>query len=285
METMNKKQIALTLGLVSFLIISGIFFVSNKSLKKDLTKEKIKSEALLSEKLALDKSIASFKNDLKTMKGKNSELDKKITEINQQLDKKQSEIKKLLAENASLNVLKTKVKELEALKNKLNDELYALQINYENLKFENLSANDQLTALKKEKEQLVITNTILAALAGNNYRIEAVRGKGDKLTVNARRAQKLVVTFDLPNDVSNNISFKLVTPEGTVFASDNNESALINITENSDNFYASIEEMDQKGTKRVELIYKPKEKLNKGVYEFEIYKETTYIGSTQLRLR
>lgn len=285
METIKTKQIALIAGLALAIVLSGIFFVSNKSLKKDLTNEKIKSEALLSEKLALDKSIASFKNELKSMKGKNAQLDKKITEINQQLDKKQSEVKKLMADNASLNVLKTKVKELEALKNKLNEELYALQMTYENLKFDNISMNDQLTALKSEKEQLVITNTILAAIAGNNYRIEAVRGKSDKLTVNARRAQKLIVTFDLPNDVSNNISFKLVTPDGNTFTSENNESAIINITENSDNFYASIEEMEQKGTKRVELIYKPKEKLNKGVYEFEIYKETTYIGSTQLRLR
>lgn len=285
MNTMSKKQLILTAALILAVIFSGVFYVSNNSLKKNLNKEKIKSEELFSQKLNLDKAFDKIKKDLSKMKVVNVELDRKINDLTQSISKKEAEVKKLIAQNASQKILEKKVKELEDLKNKLNDELYALKASNDNLKFENMTINEQLALVSQEKEKLIINNTILKAIAGNNYRIEAVRGKNDKLTINARRTQKLVVTFDLPNDIGNNISFKLLTPDGKEFESKNNELATINISENSDNFYASIEEMGSIGTKRIEMSYKPKGKLGKGIYEFEIYNETTYIGSTQLRLR
>lgn len=285
MKTMKTKQIALVSGLALTIILSGIFFASNNSLKKNLDKEKIKSEELFSQKLNLDKTLDKIKKDLSKMKGVNVELDRNINDLTHDISKKEAEVKKLIAQNASLKTLEKKVKELEDLKNKLNNELYALKAANDNLKFENMTINEQLALVSEEKEKLVINNTILKAIAGNNYRIEAVRGKMDKLTVQARKTQKLVVTFDLPNDIGNNISFKLLTPDGKKFESKNNELASIKISENSDNFYASIENMGTIGTKRVEMTYKPKGKLGKGIYEFEIYNETTYIGSTQLRLR
>ncbi|HAF29461.1 MAG TPA: hypothetical protein DCG75_10480 [Bacteroidales bacterium] len=282
---MKTRQIALVLGLALAVIFSGIFFVSNNSLKKNLNKEKIKSEELLSQKLNLDKSLDKIKRDLSKMKDLNVDKNKKINDLTQDISKKDAEVKKLIAQNASLKTLEKKVKELEDLKDKLNAELYALKSANDNLKFENMTISEQLAMVSQDKEKLIINNTILKAIAGNNYRIEAVRGKNDKLTVQARKTQKLVVTFDLPTDVGDNISFKLLTPDGKEFESKNNELAAINILENSDNFYASIEEMGEIGTKRIEMTYKPNEKLGKGVYEFEIYNETTYIGSTQLRLR
>ncbi len=285
MDTMKTRQIALVLGLALAVIFSGIFFVSNNSLKKNLNKEKIKSEELLSQKLNLDKSLDKIKRDLSKMKDLNVDKNKKINDLTQDISKKDAEVKKLIAQNASLKTLEKKVKELEDLKDKLNAELYALKSANDNLKFENMTISEQLAMVSQDKEKLIINNTILKAIAGNNYRIEAVRGKNDKLTVQARKTQKLVVTFDLPTDVGDNISFKLLTPDGKEFESKNNELAAINILENSDNFYASIEEMGEIGTKRIEMTYKPNEKLGKGVYEFEIYNETTYIGSTQLRLR
>ena len=285
MEKMNYKQIALIAVLGLTIILSGIFFVNNRSLKKDLQGEKIKSEALFSEKLMLDKSLVKFKDDLNSMKGKNNQLDKQIEDIKQQLAKKEAEVKKLIADNASYQTLKIKYKELEILKNKLNEELSAQKLAYENLRLQNQSLNDQLAETLFEKEKLFDNNTILKAMAGNNYRIEAVRGKSDKLTIKARRTQKLIVTFDLPNDVGNNINFKLITPEGNEFASKDNKSASIKITENSDNFYASLKEMGKIGTKRVEMFYIPTEKLGKGLYKFDVYDNNTYIGSTQLRLK
>jgi hypothetical protein len=128
-------------------------------------------------------------------------------------------------------------------------------------------------------------NTILKAMAGNNYRVEAVRGKKDKLTAIARRTQKLVFTFDLPKDVGSRISFKLIAPDGKIFVSDENKSATVNATENSENFYASLKSFESVGTKRIEMTYVPATKLIKGIYKFEVYNDGNYIGTNQFKLR
>lgn len=281
----TNKKIAL-IGIILLLTATlGILVVSNKTLKKDIKNEKIKSEALLSEKLALDKSIAKFRSELNAMQGKNSVLDKKLAEMNQKLSKKESELRKVIAENNSLQKLKIKNAELDELKNKLNAELTGLMQKYDNLKLENSKITKELAEVNIKKEQIIVNNTILKALAGNNYRIEAVRGKKDKLTVNAKRTQKLLVNFDLPNDVVNDINFKLITPDGKELESKGNSTASINILDNNDHFLASINEGSNVGTKNVELVYKPNEKLVKGIYKFDVYNNGTYIGSTQLRLQ
>jgi hypothetical protein len=292
METMNNRQIALAAGLFLAIVLSGIFFFNNKTLRKNIRGEKIKSETLLSEKLLLDKSIAKFQDDLNSLKGKNAQLDLTIAGINTQLTSKEGELKKLQSENASLRVISAKVKELEALREKLNNELTtrttelaALKSENQKITKENQGISRELASMQKENELLAANNTILKAMAGNNYRVEAVRGKNEKLTVNARRAQKLIFTFDLPNDIGKNISFKLKTPDNNEFTSEKSKSASIKVTENSNNFYASLNGPRSSGTKNIEMIYIPAERLGRGVYEFAVYNDNVYIGSTRLRLK
>jgi hypothetical protein len=71
------------------------------------------------------------------------------------------------------------------------------------------------------------------------------------------------VTFDLPQDVVKSISYKLLTPEGLAYDSKENGSATINIIEKSDNFYSRVADMEKTGTKTVEMIFIPEEKLSK----------------------
>jgi predicted nucleic acid-binding Zn-ribbon protein len=285
MKSTNIKLVAIIAALLLAIVFAGVYFAKNKSLKKNLQNEQVVSEALLSEKLMLDKSLAKFKSDMAAMQGMNARLDKTIEDAKQKLAQKEAEVKKLMSENASLRSLKTKIKEIEALKDKLTEELSSNKIAYDKLKLENKTISEQLATVQKEKEQLMTNNTILKAMAGNNYRVEAVRGKKDKLTAIARRTKKLVFTFDLPKDVGNGISFKLIAPDGKVFASNENKSAEVKVTENPENFYANVKAFESVGTKRIEMIYIPNEKLIKGVYKFEVYDNANYIGTNQFKLR
>jgi len=246
---------------------------------------KIVSEALYSEKLNLDKSVARFKNDLNAANGKNAELDKKIAGFNQQLDTRQRELNKLIAENVSLRSIKVKMSELKQLYNKLNTDLITQRSDYDKLKSENSNLSGQLAQVSKDRDELVANNKILRALSSNNHRIEAVRGKNNKLMVRACRAQKLILSFDLPGNVAGNLSFKIVTPDGKQITTRDNKSSLVNISETKDNFFAQVKELGVVGTKQVELVYLPSEKLSKGVYKFEVYKDSQYIGSSAVRLR
>jgi hypothetical protein len=285
MQTINRNRALLFGGLSAAIIFSGGMILKNRSLNKEMIGTKIVSEALYSEKLNLDKSVARFKNDLNAANGKNAELDKKIAGFNQQLDTRQRELNKLIAENVSLRSIKVKMSELKQLYNKLNTDLITQRSDYDKLKSENSNLSGQLAQVSKDRDELVANNKILRALSSNNHRIEAVRGKNNKLMVRACRAQKLILSFDLPGNVAGNLSFKIVTPDGKQITTRDNKSSLVNISETKDNFFAQVKELGVVGTKQVELVYLPSEKLSKGVYKFEVYKDSQYIGSSAVRLR
>jgi hypothetical protein len=142
-----------------------------------------------------------------------------------------------------------------------------------------------LATLLKENGQLTTNNSILSAMASNNHRIEAVRGKNDKQTVRARRTQKLVFSFELPANVGSDIQFQVSCPEGKVFESRDNKAASVKVVNTNRNFFASTTEIHAVDTKTIEMSYIPENKLKKGNYEFKVYNEGRYIGSSRLTLR
>jgi chromosome segregation ATPase len=274
-------------ALAALLILSASFFIINASLKKQLGDQKIKSEKLLSEKLKLDQSIKELKVDMSALTGKNARLDKLLGEANRKLQKKEAQIKRLIAENATVGELRAQVRELELLREQLTRDIANLNINLAQLSDDNVRLNELLTRSKNENELLTFDNTILKAMVADNYRIEALKGRHEKLTINARKTDKLLVSFDLPLDAGRNLYFKVNTPQGEEFSSRTDLSAIINIVENNDRLLASAnsEAGGSIGTKRVEMIYKPNKKLTKGVYRFNVYNDNSYLGSTQLKLK
>lgn len=289
MRTTNYKQIALIIAVIIAVAATGLFLVNNNMLKNKLKKEKISSETLLSEKLILDKSVEKMKSEMNDLKGKNSQLDKKIATIAKEIEEKEAQLRKAMAENYSLRSVRAKVKELEMQIGKLNAEHNALKIESKNekekLALENQELSKKLADSKKDNDQLAATNAILRAMAGNNYLVEAVRGNNDVLTVRARRTQKLTFSFDLPNDVGNNIEYKLYCPEGKVYASNDNKNATVKVVKNSQNFYENIDGIGEVETKTIQMSFLPEKKLAKGEYEFKIYNEGRYVGSNHFRLR
>lgn len=289
MKTTNYKQIALIAALVIAIITTGFYLVNNSKLKKDLKTEKLSSEALLSEKLILDKSLDKLKADLNELKGKNLQLDKKIGVITKELESKEGEYKRAIADNASFRAIKAKAKGLENLNAKLSEELKALKEeskrDKDKLAQNNEDLSKQLATVRKDFEQLSATNSILRAMAGNNHRVEAVRGKSEKQTLRARRAQKLIFSFDLPSDVGNAISFKLKCPDNIVYESKDNKNASVEVIKNPRNFFENNQKLGITETKTVELEFTPEEKLKKGEYEFMVYNDDGYIGSSRFRLK
>jgi len=183
--------------------------------------------------------------------------------------------------------LQKKIAELEALKEQLNKDLANANITIARLKNENEQVNEQMSLLEKENEVLTNDNTILMAMVADNYRIEALRGKRDKPTINARRTNKLMVSFDIPASIGNGIYFRIKTPEGQEISSKTDLLTSMRIIDNDDDLLVSASQklVGEPGSKRVEMEYKPLKKLAKGVYKFNVYNDEKYLGSTQLRLK
>ena len=283
----TKTQSVLLTVTAAALILSGFIFYTNRSLKDRLHKEKTRSETLLSEKLNFEKSIDKFKKDLASLQGNNAQLDKVVKETSNKLAKKESEIRKLMAENASLADMKKKNAELEALRKKLNEEIASLNLNMDQLIAENKQFSEQFASMKTENESLAFHNALLEAMLADNYRIEALRGKHDKLTVAARRTNKLMVSFDIPSEVGQELYFKIVAQDGKELSSKNDESATIKFYDLDKNLMVNLmgSASGSQKAKRAELIYKPDQKLTKGIYRFNVYNGKDYMGSIQLRLK
>jgi hypothetical protein len=282
-----QKVIVAVVLLVAIIFI-GLLYQGKTKFKKQLFDEKRKSEILLSEKLSLDKAIKNYQFDITGLQNKTSGLNKLIDEANINVQNKNDEINRLKTANkGSLKNLKEKNAELENQMLQLNEQLSKSNNSLAQVKSENEVLNNQIFATSKKADELERDNNILRELFSYNYRTEALKGKNEKLTVNSKRTNKLFVGFDLPGNISNDIHFKIITPEGKELSSDKDLAANIKITENGDGLLASSSQNSagSKGTKRVEMSYKPSQKMAKGIYQFNLYNEDRFLGSTQLRLK
>ncbi|WP_372647555.1 hypothetical protein [Draconibacterium sp.] len=285
-KLMNQKIIAAGV-LVIAIVVTSFLVYANKNLNKKLAEEKLKSEMLLSEKLSKDKQISKYQDDIHLLNTDAKKLNKRIADTNAQIQTKNSEIAKFRAESKSAKELQKKMDELEAQHQKLVNELATLNNTLTFTTAENSKLSKQLDQVNANYTALFSDNLILKAMISDNYRTEALRGKNEKLTVNANRTNKLMVSFDLPANSSDNIYFMVTTPKGEELSSKDDLAAAINITNIGDGLLASNSEtiMGSGGTKRVEMSYKPKQKLAKGIYQFTIYNNERQLGTTQLRLK
>lgn len=283
----SRNQTILIAITVIALILSGFFIMKNRSTNNQLQKEKIKSESMLSENLKLQKSLEKSQKDITALQGKNAQLNKTITETSRQMASKEADIKKLRAGNASMAELKKKNAELESLQKKLQDDIANLNLNINQLSEENKKFNKQLDSYKNKNEELAINNALLEAMLADNYRIEAQKRKNDKLTVSARRTNKLMTSFDIPSDAGKNLYFNIITPDGKELSSINDKSAVINLSNQNKNLIASLSgtSYGNQDLKRAELVYKPEQKLTRGIYKINVFNGNDYVGSIQIRLK
>lgn len=287
----TKESIIATVVTV-LLIVSmgtGLYFFSEKNgAVKMLTGEKLKSEKMLSEKLALSKEIDKLKKDIQAQTGKNGELNKDLKSMKQQLALKEGELKNLNKSISELNSYKKQVADLKKSKELNDKELNDLKSRLAKLQTENNDMLYSVTALQEDNSMLSDKNQVLSKLMANNYGLEAHKKK-DKLTVKAKKTKAIVMGFDIPFGMTEKLSFTITNPDGTKVASNNSKTISYAINESIDSntiVYASAKGFSTPGqhTKRVTLKYNPEEKINGGVYLIEIYADGTYLGTSQIRL-
>ena len=284
----TKNQSALVVLAMLAVIFSGMFFISHSVQKSKLKREKIRTETLLSEKLELEKNREISQKELAALKSKHASLVNKMKETTALLSTRENEIKKLAAESATARELKKKNAELEALRHQMEADIDSLVMNMDRLMQEQLLAQKQLEAMKSSNDFLSLKNAMLEGMLSDNYRVEALKGKNEKLTIAARKANTLVSSFDVPAGMGEAIHFKVITPEETEISSLDNRFASVKIHEYEENLMASISGGTTEPntfSKRAELIYKPHQKLSRGIYRFMVYDGDNYMGSVQLKLR
>ncbi len=287
MKTIEQRERRITaiavIILIAGLISTGIFYTVNRSQSKNLNDEKLKSEMMLSEKLALQKEIESFKTQVNSLTGKNTELDKLLAETSQKLIEKEAQLSRVVRENGNIKTLKKELADLNQMKKDFESQVLALNESIRKLNSEKDALNQTIASLKEENKQLAANYEILNSMTADNYLVETTKRK-DRLTVVARRTKKITVSFKVPENIVEDISFKIIKPDGKIVEGKDNGVAC-RILNEDEGLVASINGGAIKVSKKIEMTYEPKEKQKPGLYQIEMYNGEKYIGTCNVKLR
>jgi myosin heavy subunit len=283
-------------------VIAGLLFVSlfiaahyitlNKESVAALNEEKLKSEALLSEKLQLQKEIDKYKKEIASLMGVNTNLDQLLAGARASLAEKEAQLSQIKRSNGSIAELNRQIAELKAIRNgldsqiaSLNSEISKLKDENGNLKKENANANAMIAQLEKENKTLSDNLSLLAALTEDN--LVVVTKKNEKLTVNSKKAKKINFVFDVPQSSLGGLDFKVVSPNSKTY-SKSDGSVSYHLVAGDGNPVASLSSTypaQFELVQRVEMVFTPKEKLTKGIYKIEVYNNGTHLGRMQVKLK
>ena len=136
-----------TVLVLSLLVTSLWFHDANKGLKLGLNNEKLKSEALLSEKLSVEKDIAKARQQIEDLKGRNAELDTKLNTLLATLEEKSAKVKRLNVSNRKLRATSKLLAELQQIRDDLTTHMAGLQQTISNLTAENEILRETTAAL------------------------------------------------------------------------------------------------------------------------------------------
>lgn len=290
----DKRQKVVTYvgaGIIALLLI-GLFFTvgSNLKNKRNLNTEKLASEKLLSEKLTVEKELTKLKVDFSALKQKSDANTKLLAETNMKITENEKKINSLTGENRSLRTNKKALSELQKVKADLEKESSQLKSDYNRLLAQSKDLQNSLSSLEAEKKNLTLQleKAEKAQLYNtDNFLVTATRGKkAEKIVICASRAKKLNMTFEVPQSLTDAISFKIVTPSGATINPDD-KALTWSFPQDSRNFTASLStvtgEFEQ--SRQVVLNYASKGKLTKGEYKIQILCNGNNIGNCRIMLK
>jgi hypothetical protein len=289
MENNRQKAVFYVGAIVIALLLSGIVYtsVSISKGKRNLTAEKQISEKLLSEKLSVEKQQDRLQTDFSTLKQMSDANTKLLAETNIKIADKEKKINSLTTENRSLRTNKKELADLKKAKTELEKESSQLKSDYEKLLAQNKDLQNTISSLETEKKTLTLQFENAQKVNTDNFLVTATRGKkAEKIVIRASRAKKLNMTFEVPQSLSEAISFTIVTPSGATINPDE-KSLTWFFPLDKRNFTASLStvtgEFEQ--SRQVVLNYVPKGKLSKGEYKIRILCDGNIIGNCRIMLR
>ena len=288
-ETKVKAVAAgVTAALFASMLTIGVMYRNNSLLTEDFKAKKVRTESLAAEKASLKGEMEKLKRELASFSTQNKELEKAIKEAQYKVVAKEAEIARMSSENASnLQKLRKENEAVKKIRQELLAQLESMKKNNAQLEAEVSELNKTIAALRKENESLY-ARTSEKSLMAYNFRVETVKKRKDKLTVKAKRINKVKVSFDVNSSkkLAGDIYIKLSSEKGdmegeTLLAYEELEEP------NSDELWASTDTyiISTDEFKRYTVAFDPKDKMASGVYYIKVYSGNSYLGSSQFKLR
>jgi len=289
---------AATLLLAGAIITTLFFSKANNSLKEQLSTEKLNSEKLLSEKLELkknvdraNKDIDQFKTDINILQGTNTRLDLLLAASRKSLSEKLAEINRLQQANADKKVIEKELVELRNMKQHderqiaaMSSQLKTVSADDSALTEKNNALRERVGTLEMQNRELAANNELLKIMAADNYLIDGTRGSKDKPTLIARKTNKLVLSFVVPEDLSPNLRFNIISPDGVAIDETDIHITTTLLTPDENPKVVGTANGGVKLGKSIRMEYNPRRKFSRGIYKIEVFNNENYMGSCQVRL-
>lgn len=286
---MNQKTINYVgAGIIAVLLLGLILAIgTNGRNKKNLRTEKTTSEALLFEKQKLEGNLEKLKSDFSVLKQQSDANDKLLSETNSKIAENDKRINALTRDNRILRGNSKEFEELKKAKNNLDMAFSLLEFEHQALLGQKNDLQNSLNTLEAEKRSIEMQLENAQLYNTDNFLVTATRGKKtERVVIRASRAKKLNMAFEVPQSLTETISFKIVTPSGSTI---NPEDRAVSWTFplDSRNFIASLSSItgEFEQSRQVVLNYAPKTKLAKGEYKIEILSGGNNIGNCRLMLK
>jgi myosin heavy subunit len=286
---MNQKTITYAGAVIIALLFLGLILTIGilAKNKKNLSAERLTSENLLTGKSKVEEELAKTKNDFSVLKQQYDANTKLLSETDSKIAENDKRINALSYENRSLRANKKEMEELKKTKSELETEFSQLKSEHDRLLAQGRDLQNSLNSLEEEKKNLASKFERAQLYNTDNFLVTATRGKKtEKIVICASRAKKLNMTFEVPQSLTEAISFKIVTPTGSTISPDDKAMSWF-FPLDTRTFTASLSSIpgEFEQSRQVVLNYSPKGKLVKGEYKIQILCDGNNIGNCRLMLK
>lgn len=286
--------LAASVVVVSVVSMLGFFtlFLNREHLRQNLNKAKLEQERTVSEKLLVDKDLIFLQREFQKLDETNQKLTNFLIDAEENLDSKDLTINKLQSDNRELEAVKNNLGELKLNHKDLETHVKQLTKSIDELIKRNNGIMQRMEEMQADQDRIRLEyeKTIAHKGIGRAFRVEAQRS--NKLTTKARKTRTLEISFE-PMDRNEYLSLKndqyyiIMTDDvGQVYNLGQHHRTTVRLKGNAVEIMPSFVIDARPGTDKVNRIALVLENLDvkSGVYHFDIYTGTNFIGNTQIRL-
>jgi myosin heavy subunit len=292
----SKIFAGLVAGVVVFSVSSilGFFmlFLNREQLRQNLEKTKLEQERTVAEKLETDRDLHFLQKEFSRIDAANERLNTYLDRAELKIREKDLTIDNLARDNEELGKVKQELGGLKTNNKQLDEQVKSLTKSIDELIKRNQQVARFLEDLQAEQQQMRLEYDRLTIHkgVGRAFRVDAMRG--DKITSLARRMRKMVVSFE-PIDRNDYLKLKSETyyvvlsdEAGAVYNLLKNQKANVRLNGNTVELIPSFIVEPALNADKINRIALELDDLDLkgGVYTVEIYSNTAFVGSTQIRL-
>ena len=301
----DSKNLIIGLLAVGVLGTWGYFLWDKNKSDQKITQLQTQYVAVDSSKNELQKSFDAALTRLDSLTGFNNELEGKLTERNSEISKLRANINGILKKQKLTDAEKKKA---QSMISELNDKINNLEQEVARLTTENQTLTTEKTTLTQEKEKLTTdlqtTTTakqeletkvdIASTMNASNINITPINEKSggkEKITTNAKRVDKLVITFDMSNRIvqsgNTDVYVCITGPDGKPISVPALGSGTFASRDEGDKIYTAKVPVDIEAgkTKSVQFAWKQSGDFKPGTYKIEIYHNGFKIGEDSKELK